>query len=519
MERREALYRGANDLRPLVPRDKKTRAYHVRNLCAEFIEDQVTSGIPQPKVSAMRREDEPKAKLIEDMLRSELDRLPFERMNDLLSRTVPIQGGAGILLEWDSAKLSHSAAGELAVSPVHPRQLIPQEGVTELGDMDWFILKLPQTREGIRRSYGISVEDEANTEPELWPESDAPDAVTQYTAYYRNASGGIGLFSWVGDTVLADYEDYQARQPVGETTGFARRSDGSTVPLSALPPYVPGVYPLFLIRNVSVYGKLLGESDVDKIADQQNTTNRIEGKIIDKLLRSGSYITLPDDASIRVDAEDMKVIRPGSAADKALIGVYDLQGDIAQDMAFLKQVYEEARQAIGITDSLLGRYDSTAESGVAKRFAAAQAAGRLESKRVMREAAYAELFEAMFRFRLAYADEPRPVVSGAGQENPVYEEFNRYDFLEEDDAGQLWWNDRFLFSCDRSETTEANREVMWEETRRNLQSGAFGDPTDPDTLILFWSRMEQLHYPNAGATKSFLLRRKTDLRRGEAHSP
>lgn len=80
-----------------------------------------------------------------------------------------------------------------------------------------------------------------------------------------------------------------------------------------IPYYKPNIYPVILQKNVSVYGKFLGDSDIDKIADQQNTTNRIEAKIIDKLVKSGSYITLPDEASIKVDETDMKVIRPGNA--------------------------------------------------------------------------------------------------------------------------------------------------------------------------------------------------------------
>lgn len=38
----------------------------------------------------------------------------------------------------------------------------------------------------------------------------------------------------------------------------------------------------------------------------------------------------------------------------------------------------------------------------------------------------------------------------------------------------------------------------------NLQSGAFGDPTQMQTLILFWTKMELLHYPGAGETKAYL---------------
>lgn len=38
----------------------------------------------------------------------------------------------------------------------------------------------------------------------------------------------------------------------------------------------------------------------------------------------------------------------------------------------------------------------------------------------------------------------------------------------------------------------------------NLQTGAFGDPANLQTLILFWMKMEMLHYPGAGETKSYL---------------
>lgn len=571
MDAREELYHGTNTLKPTVQGERKTKTPHVRNLCAELIEAQVDSNIPQPKVTARREKDEGKAKLIEDMLRNELDRLPFEQLNDMMERTVPIQGGAAFLVEWDNTQRTHETVGELAVSTLHPKQIIPQDGVfTGVEDMDYIILKLPQTKEHIRRKYGVDVSDEAEREPEIktsGESSTADDMVTQYVAYYRNDSGGIGLYSWVNETQLEDLEDYQARRlrrctrcgaaepPEGAEDGGKKtcphcgaaswketaeeyeeiylpitRSDGSVIPGAVtravvseteaderglptvqlieeptrVPYYKPDIFPVLLQKNVSVFGRFLGDSDMDKIADQQNTTNRIEAKILDKLLKSGSYITLPDEASIKVDTEDMKIIRPGTAAAKALIDVYDLQGNITPDLTYLAQVYEEARQIIGVTDSFQGRKDTTATSGKAKEFSAAQTAGRLESKRVMKNAAYAALFEAMFKFRLAYTDEPRPVVSNDIHGNAQYESFCRYDFLEQDEAGEWHWNDQFLFSCDTSAPLASNREAMWQETRMNLQSGAFGDPQQLKTLILFWTKMELLHYPGAGETRAYL---------------
>lgn len=40
----------------------------------------------------------------------------------------------------------------------------------------------------------------------------------------------------------------------------------------------------------------------------------------------------------------------------------------------------------------------------------------------------------------------------------------------------------------------------------NFTSGAFGDPAQIQTQILFWRKMENLHYPDAGQTRIYLER-------------
>ena len=563
MDKREALYRGTQrSIRALTVLDTERdgsarKAVHVRNIVAENIESQVSSAIPQPKVTAKRKEDEWRAKIIEDMLRNELDRLPFETMNDQMERTVPIQGGAFWLVDWDNSRRTHDAVGDVTVGILHPKQVVPQDGVYgSVEDMDAIVLRLPQTKGYILRRYGVDVADESEQEPEVKGAGDvgtAEDLVTQYIAYYRNEEGGIGRFSWVGERVLEDLTDYQARilrrcsacgtvMGTGETHcpvcgGVKSRSEAEEyevlsgpvmtrrgeIPASRMeispegapiwepvkiPYYKPNVFPVILQKNISVYGQLMGESDVDKIADQQNTVNRLETKVIDRLIKAGSRVTLPDRADFRIDPEDSEKWYIGNAADKNLIDVYQFSGNLQYEMAYLAQVYEEARQALGITDSFQGRSDTTAKSGVAKQFAAAQSAGRLESRRVLKDAAYAEIFRRIFQFKLAYADEPRAVVSTDDRGNAKYEEFNRYDFLERDAAGQWYWVDDFLFSCDTSAPLANNRERMWETTTGHLQAGAFGNPGELDTLILYWTKMELLHYPGAADTKAALEQRK-----------
>ena len=151
------------------------------------------------------------------MLRNELDRLPMEVMNDQAERTVPIQGGALWLLEWDNTAQTHDTVGEIAVSLLNPREVVPQDGVyTGIEDMDYVIVKIPQTKAYIKIRYDVDVDDEGESEPDLkagdeWS-SEADDLVTQYVAYYRNDKGGIGLYSWVNDKQLEDLDDYQARR-------------------------------------------------------------------------------------------------------------------------------------------------------------------------------------------------------------------------------------------------------------------------------------------------------------------
>lgn len=635
MDRREQIYNGDKQLSPLVPGDTRRdggprKTSHVRNIVFENIETQVSSTIPQPKVTPRRKEDEKLAEIIENFLRNELDRLPFEDINDLAERTVPIQGGVAFLVEWDNRERTHDTVGTQVVRMLHPKQLAPQPGIyTGIQDMDWIIVKIPTTKGAILREYGIDVDFESESEPDVRSatgESTAKDAVTRYVGYEKNAKGGINRYCWVNDIPLEDLEDYQARrQPVCKECGRVKPLPGQLVQrrvertaseeevlrqeiagqmlahqmasdamggaggLSGLPVepgkpeepveydggpcpwcgceeftgevqeyeqvmlpittrhgmeipgatpdldengqpvlrptlipfYKPGMFPIVLQRSVSVYGKLLGNSDVDMIADQQNTINRLEQKIIDRMMKAGTRITLPDNASLRVDSNDNERWYIGSAADKAMIGVYDFKGDLEYELLYMSNVYEEARQTLGITDSFQGRTDTTATSGKAKQFSAAQAAGRLESKRVMKNKAYADLFCMMFKFWLAYGDEPRPVTSKDAQGHTKYQEFNRYDFLERDEDGQYYWNDQFLFSVDTTGPLANNREAMWQETRQNLQTGAFGDPTAVETLILFWTKMEELHYPGAGSTKQALeerMRRQLEAAQKQAQA-
>lgn len=592
MDKREKIYQGDREIRPLTPKDKCRETQHVWNITAENIESMVDSAVPMPKVTARKQEHEHLARIIENMLRNELDRLPMEEINDMQERTNCIQGGTGYLVEWDNSKRTYDHVGEVVVTSLHPKLLIPQDGVyTSPEDMDFIAILLPKTKESIRRQYGVDVSDESESDPEAKSAGDADsaeDMVTMYVVYYRNDQGGIGKISWVNDTLVEDLEDYQARRlrrcakcgavedtesfilsretqegeyPEGAETGRKPRKgqcpycggtkwEDSTeeyeelmIPVSIggqmvggteasvdeygnvvavatarVPYYKPNVFPVILQKNISSYGQLLGESDVDKIEDQQNTVNRMEQKIADRLLKAGTRVSLPPDTKITIDPEDGEVWRPEDIASKQFIDIYQFSGDLSYESWYLDHVYQESRFVLGITDSYQGRTDNTANSGKAKEFSAAQAAGRLESKRIMKNAAYQRLYELIFKFKLAYQDDPRPVVSVDDKGQQTYEEFNRYDFLELGEDGEYHWIDDFLFSVDDSGGLAANRSKMWQELTSQLQAGALGDPTDLDTLIDYWAAMEELHYPYAGKRKKRLMERKQEAMQAQVQA-
>ena len=571
MLRREKQYEGDHTIyAPDGSVAADSLASHVRNVSFEVIETQVDSTIPAPKVTAVRQEDEELASIIESMLRDVMDRLPSERLNDEGERLSPVQGGYGLLVDWLDSVSGKDWLGDLKVSLVHPYSIVPQAGVTQISDMDFFFLKTPQTKRQIRKFYGVSVADEDESDPDarrLGASADTTDElVTMVTVYYRNAKGGIGRLRWVNDTVLEDLEDYQLRrvhrctvcgavgdgkkcaycgsrkfedevmedqelteditlrdgtvipavsevrnelgQPVATDTLLPQMQPGGTAAVIApqaafrqeptrIPYYKPDVFPLVIRKNVSMPGRFWGSSDLDAIFDQQNSLNKICTKLNTKVLSGGSFTTVPTGARFINDRDGVRV-EVDNPADLEKIRTFNTQVDISTDLTMMAQLYEQARQTIGITDSMQGRKDPTATSAVAKEFSAQQAAGRLESKRVMKRAMYQDLFEAIFKWMLAYCDEPRAIRRTDEHGDVQYVTFDRHDFLYRDEAGDWQYNTDFLFSCDGSAPLAADRQALWKETRMNFQEGALGSTQEIATLLRFWEQMEKLHYPMAG---------------------
>ncbi len=265
-----------------------------------------------------------------------------------------------------------------------------------------------------------------------------------------------------------------------------------------LPFYTPKRFPVVVRVNTSQEGTLFGQSDCEFIRPQQQAINKVETRIMQKLMRAGITPVVPEDCNISLNNSvfgQVIKLKPGQSASE--YGRIDTTPDISKDIAEAERLYDQAKRQMGISDSFQGQADTTAKSGIAKQAQINQSAGRLDSKRIMKNAAYADLFQIIFEFYLAYADEPRPgaYMDQYGRMQEI--SFNRYDFFERDAAGKWYVDDTYLFSADTSADVACSREALWEINMNNLKQGAYGDPASPETLLTYWLNMERAHYPYA----------------------
>jgi hypothetical protein len=273
-----------------------------------------------------------------------------------------------------------------------------------------------------------------------------------------------------------------------------------TVPVTEktrIPFYKPKSFPIIIRKNTSEEDRLFGQSDCEFIRPQQQAINKLESRIMEKMMGGGVMPYMPEDATIDYDNTIFSNVLKLGPEHKGLYGVLDMQVDVSRDAGAAERHYDHAKRILGISDSFQGQYDSSAQSGKAKQMQIQQAQGRLDSKRRMKNAAYAQIDRVIFEYYLAYADEPRPASFKDAQGRWQNADFNRYDFVSRDENGDYYYDDEYLFSTDTTVDLENSREFIWQENRQNFQMGAYGAPQTPQAQLIFWQNMERAHYPFA----------------------
>jgi hypothetical protein len=148
-----------------------------------------------------------------------------------------------------------------------------------------------------------------------------------------------------------------------------------------LPFYRPKRLPVVIRKNTSAEDSLFGQSDCEFIRPQQQAINKIESRIMEKLMGAGVYPIVPDDCTVDLDNSIFKKVFRASANNFNHFGRVDLQVDISRDLAQSERLYDQAKRILGISDSFQGQHDSSAQSGIAKQLQIQQSSGRLASKR------------------------------------------------------------------------------------------------------------------------------------------
>lgn len=546
LDRHMRQYRGSQELD-----GSKESAGTVRNITYEIIESQVSSEIPPSKTepSCYSEKKDRNAKAIERLCASVRDLLPFEEMNDMDERYTYIYGGSVFLVEWESGAAGQKELGGIRVSCLSPRDLIPQPGISKISEMDYCFLRFVTTKAELARRYGIARErlSLAEAEWESTSNADAEETATVIVCFYRGEDGEVGQFVFSGELVLLDLPNYYRRKRqiclqcrresalcrcerprlalVDEEEETVKEeiplTDGGVIPAlspvlnaegvpipegggfrmakTRLPYYVPKDFPIVIRKNTSGEKCLFGQSDCEFIRPEQQAINKVETRILQKLLRSGVTPVLPEDATVSLNNSVFgQVIRMRAGESTAQYGKVDTTPDISQDIAEAERLYTHAKRTLGITDAYQGIGFHANESGYASEIRIRQASGRLESKRKMKHTAYAELDRLIFRHFLAFADEPRRLSYRDAYGRIHNAVFNRYDFLEYDPkTGRYEYDDGYLFSIDPNGGIEGRREELWAKNLENLQAGALGDPSDPLTLLRYWQCQERAHYPYA----------------------
>ena len=508
------------------------RASTVRNITYEIIESQVSSDIPHPKVEPSYYTDKRYANAvsIERLCQTVRDRLPFEVLNDLDERFTYIYGGSIFFVEWDNTLRHGKEIGGVRVHLISPTDFIPQPYVYDPSDMDYCFLRFTTTRDELIRKYGARPESLSNISTGTTAIG-ASHAAEVIVCFYRGEGGEIGQFIFTGELTLKDIPSYYRRKrtvckkcsreahlcgcetPHLTTVDLAverisrevadsvsedfllRNSDGGIT----LPYYLPKRFPIVIRKNTSAKNSLLGQSDCRYIRPEQQAINKIESRILQKLLRSGVTPIIPEDASVSLNNSVFgQVIRmkPGESADQ--YGTVDTTPSLDADMREADRLYDHSKRILGISDAYLGMDDSYTESGVSRQLKIDRAQGRLDSKRKMKNFAYAELDRIIFEHYLAFADDGRLLYHKDAYGRVHESVFSRFNFIEIDKkSGLYYYDDSYLFSIDQDGGAEYQREALWKRNLENLEAGTLGDKSDPVTLLRYWQCQQRAFYPNA----------------------
>ena len=516
---------------------KKSR--QLRKMVYEIIESKVDNSVPMPKIQPRYKTDLPLVTVTENYLKFEVDRIFTKYINDKSERATYVDGTSWYKVWWDSLDNTHERSGNVKIDLRRVDQIVPQPGVTDYKQLEYIFERSNVSLSRIYDLYGRTI----------CPSSSDTSVIEVISCYYLNSDRIVGLFMYAPHSmqVICNEEDWQIRKlrtcsvcgkvsPISKTCGNCGNNKfkyknavteilendlyeiynpyevGETDNEDERDKYSSRVFlskgteiPFYQVRQlpfvprpaISSLDNIYGVSEVKILLEAQDAINKVLTKAVDKTLKSGSILTKPDKVKLSDKDDTFKILGVRSAEEAAMVQSKQVIADTSQDILMASLIYESGKASSGVTESFQGAKDTTATSGKAKQYAAAMTAGRIESLRVMKSAAFAGLYELVLKYLLAFSDEPRKFVRVLPDGTQKEECWNKYMFLDKDKYGEIYYRDDLHFNSDPASTLSQNRVQMWQETQDKFIQGAMGNPSDPRTLKLFWNIMDSLQYPLA----------------------
>lgn len=511
----------------------------LRKMVYELIESKIDNSIPMPKIRPRYKTDLPLVSVTENYLKFEVDGIFTKYLNDRSERSTYVDGTSWYKVWWDSLDNTHERSGNVKIDLCRVDQIVPQPGVSDYRQLEYIFERKEISLTRIWDLYHRRIiPTEANT-----------NVIEVISCYYLNSDRVVGLFMYAPHSrqVICNEEDWQIRKlrtctvcgtvnptgdtcrncgsktfryenateeilendleeiynpyDVGETDDEDEREHyKSRVFLTAgtkIPFYKITQLPFIPRPAISSLDNIYGTSEVKVTLESQDAINKLLTKALEKTMKSGTILTKPEKLKIGDSDDTIKVLSVRTTDEAAMVQSRAVVADTSQDLVMAATLYESGKASSGVTESFQGAKDSSATSGKAKQYAAVMTAGRIESLRVMKSAAFAGLYELVLKYLLAFSDEPRKFVRVLPNGSQKEEVWNKYMFLDKDKYGNIYYRDDLRFDSDPASTLSQNRAQMWQETQDKFVQGAFGNPADPRVLELFWNIMDSLQYPLA----------------------
>jgi hypothetical protein len=518
----------------------------LRRVAYELVEEKVNPRIPAPKMSPRYHADLTPVSATESLLRHEMNKMLSEETHDESEHSTLIDSTSWFKVNWNPFDNTHERSGMPTVSVCPVDTVFPQPGIYNYKELEYIFEESKMTPAQVKDLFDKVV---------TTGETGLVDVVT---CYFLNEDRHLGRFMWTEPTLTVLSNDLewgirrrrecskchnvtpiQAECPIcgsknfkyvpvteeileqdlvmvknpyrsGETTDASKDKteidESGVIPAGTrIPHYLIRQIPFVPRRTVKLARTIYGISEVELIAENQEMINQFLNKAKRKSAASKTLVTKLKDTAVTDDSGELTYLEIESAEEGHAVQSKQIMADISEEMAMAENMYANAKSTIGVTNTDQGKEDPTARSGKAKQIQMAASQQRKQAPGVMRDSAYAGVYELLFKFMLAFSDEERSFVSLLPDGTQMEQVWSKYMFLSKDENGDFYYRDDFAWSVDNATEITQDRAAMWQLIDQDYLNGTMGNEIDPlRALKMYWQMKEQFGYPTAKYALAFL---------------